>query len=178
MSSSRANGLKWWWNYIRFWQQCCWKVKSSGMWHCWHWASGCWRYCGRQCLQHTAAYYQSPHSDIPEDSSHAACNLHIIFTTFHILIPTPHHLSQHSTYWSPHHIVYNIMQHARCWGFHNSGLLTVWRLTTHIWVDMGRTAPLTSKRCILYIYSTNIGAEYFKHALYSPFFLFKMQFVS
>ena len=33
-----------------------------------------------------------------------------------------------------------------------------------------RTAPLTSKRCILYIYSTNIGTEYFKHALYSPFF--------
>ena len=35
---------------------------------------------------------------------------------------------------------------------------------------MDRTAPLTSKRCILYIYSTNIGTEYFKHALYSPFF--------
>ena len=35
---------------------------------------------------------------------------------------------------------------------------------------MGRTAPLTPKRCILYIYSTNIGTEYFKHALYSPFF--------
>ena len=35
---------------------------------------------------------------------------------------------------------------------------------------MGRTAPLTSKCCILYIYSTNIGTEYFKHALYSPFF--------
>ena len=33
---------------------------------------------------------------------------------------------------------------------------------------MGRTAPLTSKRCILYIYSTDIGTEYFKHALYSP----------
>ena len=43
---------------------------------------------------------------------------------------------------------------------------------------MCRTAPLTSKRCILYIYSTNIGTEYFKRALYSPFFLFKMQFVS
>ena len=43
---------------------------------------------------------------------------------------------------------------------------------------MGRTTPLTSKRCILYIYSTNVGTEYFKHALYSPFFLFKMQFVS
>ena len=35
---------------------------------------------------------------------------------------------------------------------------------------MGRTAPLTSKHCILYIYSTNIGTEYFKNALYSPFF--------
>ena len=43
----------------------------------------------------------------------------------------------------------------------------------------GRTAPLTSKRCILYTYSTNIGTEYFKHGIYSPFFfLFKMQFVS
>jgi len=34
----------------------------------------------------------------------------------------------------------------------------------------GRTAPLTSKRCILFIYSTNIGTEYFKHGIYSPFF--------
>jgi len=34
----------------------------------------------------------------------------------------------------------------------------------------GRTAPLTSKRCILYIYSTDIGTEYFKHGIYSPFF--------
>ena len=34
----------------------------------------------------------------------------------------------------------------------------------------GRTAPLTSKCCILYIYSTNIGTEYFKHVVYSPFF--------
>jgi len=33
----------------------------------------------------------------------------------------------------------------------------------------GRTTPLTSKRCILYIYSTNIGTEYFKHCIYSPF---------
>ena len=30
----------------------------------------------------------------------------------------------------------------------------------------GRTAPLTSKRCILYIYSTNTGTEYFKHGTY------------
>ena len=35
---------------------------------------------------------------------------------------------------------------------------------------MGPTAPLTSKCCILRTYSTNIGTEYFKHALYSPFF--------
>ena len=36
---------------------------------------------------------------------------------------------------------------------------------------MARIAPLISKRCILYIYSTNICTEYFKHALYSPFSL-------
>jgi hypothetical protein len=34
----------------------------------------------------------------------------------------------------------------------------------------GRTASLTSKRCILYIYSINIGTEYFKHDIYSPCF--------
>ena len=39
---------------------------------------------------------------------------------------------------------------------------------------MGRTAPLTSKRCILYIYSTNIGIELlllFHRAFYSFSFL-------
>jgi len=34
----------------------------------------------------------------------------------------------------------------------------------------GRTAPLTSKCFILYIYSTNTGTEYFKRSIYSPFF--------
>ena len=34
----------------------------------------------------------------------------------------------------------------------------------------GRTAPLTSKRSILYIYSTNIVTEYFEHGVYSLFF--------
>jgi len=33
---------------------------------------------------------------------------------------------------------------------------------------MYRTANLQS--CILYIYSTNIGTEYFKHGVHSPFF--------
>ena len=34
----------------------------------------------------------------------------------------------------------------------------------------GRTAPLTSKCCILHIYSTNICTEYFKNGIYCPFF--------
>ena len=37
----------------------------------------------------------------------------------------------------------------------------------------GHTAPLTSERCILYIYSTNTGTEYFKHRIYSPLFSLK-----
>ena len=40
------------------------------------------------------------------------------------------------------------------------------RLTSTI-VDY-RTANL--QNCILYIYSTNIGTEYFKHGVYSPLF--------
>jgi len=42
----------------------------------------------------------------------------------------------------------------------------------------GRTAPLTSKRFNLYIYSTHTVTEYIKHGIHSTFFLFKMQFVS
>jgi len=34
----------------------------------------------------------------------------------------------------------------------------------------GRNPPLISKRYILYIYSTNVGTEYCKHDIYSPFF--------
>ena len=34
----------------------------------------------------------------------------------------------------------------------------------------GRTAPLTSKPFILYIYSKNIGIEYFKRGIHYPFF--------
>jgi hypothetical protein len=36
------------------------------------------------------------------------------------------------------------------------------------------TAPLTSRCCIIYIYSTNINAKFFKHGSMSPSFLFKM----
>ena len=34
----------------------------------------------------------------------------------------------------------------------------------------GSAAPLTSRCCILYIYSTNIRTEYFKHTVHSLFF--------
>ena len=37
-------------------------------------------------------------------------------------------------------------------------------------VYLSRTAQLTSRRCILNIYSTNILTEYFKNAAHSPFF--------
>ena len=42
-----------------------------------------------------------------------------------------------------------------------------------------RTAQLTSRRCFLNIYSTNVLTEYFKRAAHSPFFsFFKMSFIS
>ena len=37
-------------------------------------------------------------------------------------------------------------------------------------VHISRNAQLTSRRCILNIYSTNTLTEYFKHAAHSPFF--------
>jgi hypothetical protein len=46
---------------------------------------------------------------------------------------------------------------------------TVNHLTPNVHFS-GRTAPLTSRRCILYIYSTNIRNEYLKHAAHSPFY--------
>ena len=78
----------------------------------------------------------------------------------------------------PYHI--QLIQRLELADMRNRSELCCWvnRLTPND-PYMGRTIPLTSKRCILYIYSTNIGTEYFKHVLYSPFFfLFKMQFVS
>ena len=52
----------------------------------------------------------------------------------------------------------------------NKCMLTLWCPLVQYDHYSGRTAPLTSKRCILYIYSTNTGNEYFKHGIYSPFF--------
>jgi predicted membrane protein len=61
-------------------------------------------------------------------------------------------------------------------------IVTKWECRVHLFLSVilnhltpnghfsGRTAPLTSRLCILYIYSTNIRTEYFKHAALSPFF--------
>jgi hypothetical protein len=62
-----------------------------------------------------------------------------------------------------------LYQHERCQQLLTIQLAVVNHLTPNDTYSV-RTAPLTSKRCILYIYSTNIGIEYFKHGLYSPFF--------
>ena len=40
----------------------------------------------------------------------------------------------------------------------------------YMYIYTRRTAQLTSRRCILSIYSTNMLTEYFRHAVYSPFF--------
>ena len=46
-------------------------------------------------------------------------------------------------------------------------------------VYISPTAQLTSRRCILNVYSTNKVTENFKHAAHSPFFLlFKKPFIS
>ena len=63
-----------------------------------------------------------------------------------------------------------------CWNFlflNNQLHLLVLKLINPLTPNddySGCTAPLTSKRCILYIYSTNTGTEYFKHGIYSLFF--------
>ena len=43
----------------------------------------------------------------------------------------------------------------------------------YMYIYICRTAPLTSRCCILYIYSTNIRTEYFKHAAHSLIFPLK-----
>ena len=54
------------------------------------------------------------------------------------------------------------------WTYIQTFRLTLSRPMTYIYIC--RTAPLTSRCFILYIYSTNIHTEYFKHTAHSPFF--------
>jgi len=60
-------------------------------------------------------------------------------------------------------------------GDHGLGSLVEFRFNPLTLNDdsSGRTAPLISKHYILYIYSTHIGTEYFKHDIHSPFFPLK-----
>jgi len=53
---------------------------------------------------------------------------------------------------------------------HLHNLQEVFNLLTPNGDYSGRTAPLTSKFCILYVYSTNRGIQYFEHGIYSPIF--------
>jgi hypothetical protein len=76
--------------------------------------------------------------------------------------------------WPPTGLDPQTVQHIAC-RYTDWAILAHWDINRLTPDDpyMGLTAPLTSKRCILYVYSTNIGTEYFKHALYSPFFSFQ-----
>jgi len=70
--------------------------------------------------------------------------------------------------WHPKHVqwTYRIINRLLC-------VASRWTIINRLMPNdpyMCRTAPLTSKSCILYIYSTNIVTEYFKHVLYSPVF--------
>jgi hypothetical protein len=54
-----------------------------------------------------------------------------------------------------------------------SGVMLIQNCINHLApndVYIRRTAQLTSRRCILNVYSTNILTEYFKHAAHTPFF--------
>jgi hypothetical protein len=46
------------------------------------------------------------------------------------------------------------------------------------WSERYSEVVLPSKHPILHIFSTNIRTEFFKHVAHSPFFLFKMPFIS
>jgi hypothetical protein len=77
-------------------------------------------------------------------------------------------------------IYYNVASRSEKWsrleGLNEHG--KKWRASVNTIVNhltpkghfSGRTAPLTSRLCIFFIYSTNIRTEYFKHAAHSPFF--------
>ena len=57
--------------------------------------------------------------------------------------------------------------------FRKALIVISWRIFNPLKLNdayIGRTAPLTSRRRILYIYSTNIRIEYFKHPADFPFF--------
>ena len=79
--------------------------------------------------------------------------------------------------WSPLSVFHSVFCRTNCYYQHYTHRLDdgpspepVVNLLTPNDDYSGRTALLNSKCCILYIYSTNIGTEYFKHGIYSPVF--------
>jgi hypothetical protein len=60
------------------------------------------------------------------------------------------------------HVIEGNIERTKRRGRQSKQLLKAFNLLTPNDHYSGRTASLTSKRCILYIYSTNIGTEYFK----------------
>ena len=54
--------------------------------------------------------------------------------------------------------------HNQCYDISCATLYVLFNHLTPNVLYMGRTAQLTSRCCILCIYSTNIRTEYFKHA--------------
>jgi len=75
-------------------------------------------------------------------------------------------LSDHHTYGSSlHHTLYDRQTDRQTDRQREREQLTTFLLLNHLTPNghyMGRTAQLTSRCCILYIYSTNIRTEYFK----------------
>ena len=105
---------------------------------------------------------QPPPKYFVTEDLHATFRTQYVGSTFIMYTPNfifPHIRNKHPIVRK--HVCISL-HHASCKSYFN-------RLTPND-PYMGRTAPLTSKRCILYIYSTHIDTEYFKHALYSPFF--------
>jgi hypothetical protein len=89
-------------------------------------------------------------------------------TSFHLVKANPFNLFL-AIYTDSDQRVFNLFQHnlnSLTFVTSKTHVLTLWRLMTYIF----RTAPLTSRRCILHIWSTNIRTEYFKQAAHSPFF--------
>jgi hypothetical protein len=69
------------------------------------------------------------------------------------------------SYWQ-----FSLLRHSICTDHFVNPLAPDTHTHTHIYIYICHTAQLTSRRCILNVYSTNILTEYFKHAAHSPFF--------
>ena len=105
---------------------------------------------------------QPPPKYFVTEDLHATFRTQYVGSTFIMYTPNfifPHIRNKHPIVRK--HVCISL-HHASCKSYFN-------RLTPND-PYMGRTAPLTSKRCILCIYSTHIDTAHFKHALYSPFF--------